>query len=452
MKTTILYRMCMVLMLGIGIALMNRAHASHHYNGSVSFQVFYNELAPYGDWVMDPNHGYVWVPYVDNNFQPYVTNGYWTMTNFGNTWVSNYNWGWAPFHYGRWFWDDLYGWAWVPGYEWGPAWVSWRTGGGYYGWAPLGPGMHVNIGIYMPARHWVFLPQRRFRARYFHRYFIPSYNVVNVYNNTTIINNTYVNNNTTYYTGPSGNELQRTTRSNIPVYQVNETSRPGRATLNNNSLNVYRPQIASSRSANEAARPQRAIKAEEFKRSDARSRVNSANSGNQNTQGVRSAGSATRANSQAARTQTGQQPQNRTAAPDARNNSRNATLGNTNSRDNQNINTPGTRSSTRVQSGTNQRTESPSVNSRNSRPQNNTAVRSGSNNRSSSPAVRSGTSNRQSSPTVRSGSSSRQSSPAVRSSAPSRQSSPSVRSAPSRSSSSGTSSRQSSSRGGRGNN
>ena len=32
---------------------------------------------------------------------------------------------------------DSYGWVWVPGYEWGPAWVSWRTGGDYVGWAPL---------------------------------------------------------------------------------------------------------------------------------------------------------------------------------------------------------------------------------------------------------------------------------------------------------------------------
>lgn len=425
MKTTILYRISMVLMLGIGIALVNRVHA-YPLNGSVSFQIFYNELAPYGDWVMDPNHGYIWVPYVDANFQPYVTNGYWAMTNFGNTWVSNYNWGWAPFHYGRWFWEDFYGWAWVPGYEWGPAWVSWRTGGGYYGWAPLGPGMHVNVGLYLPARHWVFLPQRRFRARYFHRYFIPSYNVVNVYNHTTIINNTYVHNNTTYYTGPSRTELQRVTRSNVPVYQVNNSNSPGRSRLSNNSLEVYRPNLASSRSANEAARPQRAIKAEEFKRSDARSRVNSTSANNGNNQGVRSAGNATRANRQATRAQSARQSQVRTAAPEARTSNRNTNLGTANSRNNQSINTPTQRSNTRVQSGINQRSNPPAVNSRSSRPQNNSAVRSGSNNRSSSPAVRS--------------------------SAPSRQSTPTVRSAPSRSSSSGTTPRQSSSRGGRGGN
>src|SRR5690606_13311957 len=61
----------------------------------VSLQVFYDELLPYGDWVHDPVHGYVWIPYAENNFQPYATNGYWVMTPYGNTWVSNYEWGWA---------------------------------------------------------------------------------------------------------------------------------------------------------------------------------------------------------------------------------------------------------------------------------------------------------------------------------------------------------------------
>jgi hypothetical protein len=31
------------------------------------------------------------------------------------------------------------GWVWVPDYEWGPAWVSWRSNDDYIGWAPLPP-------------------------------------------------------------------------------------------------------------------------------------------------------------------------------------------------------------------------------------------------------------------------------------------------------------------------
>src|SRR3546814_14192688 len=93
---------------------------------SVSFQTFYDELAPHGEWIDDPEYGYIWLPYAEQGFQPYATNGHWVMTNYGNTWVSDYEWGWAPFHYGRWTYTDYYGWAWIPGYERGPAWVSWR--------------------------------------------------------------------------------------------------------------------------------------------------------------------------------------------------------------------------------------------------------------------------------------------------------------------------------------
>ena len=51
------------------------------------------------------------------------------------------------FHYGRWFYDPYYGWLWVPGYDWSPAWVTWRGGGDYYGWAPIRPGISISIGL-----------------------------------------------------------------------------------------------------------------------------------------------------------------------------------------------------------------------------------------------------------------------------------------------------------------
>src|SRR5690606_29836750 len=82
---------------------------------SISFQTFYNELSPYGNWISDPDYGYVWAPNVGNDFRPYYTNGRWAMTDYGNMWVSNYNWGWAPFHYGRWTHNPFYGWIWIPG-------------------------------------------------------------------------------------------------------------------------------------------------------------------------------------------------------------------------------------------------------------------------------------------------------------------------------------------------
>ncbi|MBI0399174.1 DUF6600 domain-containing protein [Cyclobacterium marinum] len=239
---------------------------------SISFQVFYDELSPYGDWIEDPNYGFIWVPYVDQSFQPYSTNGHWVMSTYGNTWVSQYNWGWAPFHYGRWFFSDFYGWAWIPGYEWGPAWVSWRSGRGYYGWVPLGPQRH----FYRTARHygyshWIFVPRRRLLSRKIHRYFMHGRNVNVIYNQTTIINNTYVHNNVRFNAGPSRAELQRATNRNVPVFTVKQGRRPGRASVGNNSINLYKPQVSprsSSRSSNNV-RPKKYVSAREY--SNARS-------------------------------------------------------------------------------------------------------------------------------------------------------------------------------------
>ncbi|MFA6945309.1 MAG: DUF6600 domain-containing protein [Pedobacter sp.] len=198
------------------------AQAKAQYE-DVSLETFYEELSPYGVWINDPQYGYVWRPDVDqDDFRPYYSNGHWEMTKYGNTWVSDYEWGWAPFHYGRWYHSSRRGWIWVPDTRWGPAWVSWRSGGGYYGWAPLGPGVNINIniGVRVPDFYWVFVPQRDI---YYHRY--PHYNGYrnrNIYNNTIIINNTYVYNRNRYYTGPRAEEIRRVTRQPVRIYDVRD--------------------------------------------------------------------------------------------------------------------------------------------------------------------------------------------------------------------------------------
>lgn len=201
---------------------------------SISFQTFYHELSPYGRWINNPQYGTVWTPYVDNGFQPYSTNGYWEMTDYGNTWVSDYDWGWAPFHYGRWSYDDYAGWFWIPGYEWGPAWVNWRSGGGYYGWAPMGPGVNINVSINIPSFWWVFVPQRYMCTPNWHNYWVPRNRITHIYNQTTIINNYYRSNNRVYVAGPRRDEVAYVTRRDIPVRQI-DNSRRGRVIVASNS-------------------------------------------------------------------------------------------------------------------------------------------------------------------------------------------------------------------------
>lgn len=235
----------------------------------VSFQVFYDALTPYGDWVKDARYGYIWLPAVYEEFHPYGTNGHWVMTEFGNTWVSDYDWGWATFHYGRWYFDDYYqSWAWIPGYEWAPAWVSWRSGGGYYGWAPLGPAVSINVRINIPTRNWIFIPHGRIYHRNVYGYYSPYAHhrtKIKIINRTTVINNTVVYNNYNYFTGPSRREIERSTRQIVPVYNVRSSEAPGRAALSRNEVRLYRPEIEQPRGRSVEARPSRVLEADEVR-------------------------------------------------------------------------------------------------------------------------------------------------------------------------------------------
>ncbi|MDB6072787.1 MAG: hypothetical protein JWO89_427 [Verrucomicrobiaceae bacterium] len=106
---------------------------------SVSIDVFYDNLDPYGSWLEVGDYGYVWQPRdVDPDWRPY-SDGHWVYTDAGWTWNSDEPYGWAVYHYGRWANVNDVGWVWVPGTEWGPAWVSWRHSPKYVGWAPLPP-------------------------------------------------------------------------------------------------------------------------------------------------------------------------------------------------------------------------------------------------------------------------------------------------------------------------
>jgi hypothetical protein len=256
----------LVLSLGFSGCATAQGYADDAYGDRGSYQLFYDELSPYGQWVNDPDYGYVWVPDAGDDFRPYYSNGYWVNTEYGNTWYSNYAWGWAPFHYGRWTYSPYYGWLWIPGSTWGPAWVSWRSGGGSYGWAPLGPGISINVaiggGYYVPDYWWVFTPQQYILSPRFQQYtYGPRYNPRYV-QQTTIINNTYVYNNRTYISGPRRNDMERAIGRKVEPVAISNTGRPVRSELRGNRLSIYRPAIAES-SPRASERPRNAVPARE---------------------------------------------------------------------------------------------------------------------------------------------------------------------------------------------
>ena len=244
-----------------------RANDNNGYypgNSDITYQQFYNELSPYGSWINDPQYGYVWSPY-EAGFHPYRSNGNWAYTRYGWTWVSGYRWGWAPFHYGRWTMDPYYGWLWIPGYEWAPAWVDWRSGGDYYGWAPMGPGYGYNLSINI----WNFVPSRYINSRRLHNYYVnPSRNVT-IINNTTIINNNYGSNSNgyngnrgprrTYNAGPSVREVENATNVKVRQLEVVQSNNPGASSIEGRAVRIYKPAVEKTDSRSISMRPTKAI-------------------------------------------------------------------------------------------------------------------------------------------------------------------------------------------------
>ena len=246
--------------------------------GNASFQTFYDALSSQGSWVQSSDYGYVWQPQVnDSNWAPY-TDGYWAYTDDGWTWVSNEQFGWATYHYGRWVNLDDYGWVWVPGYTWAPAWVSWRYGDGYVGWAPLPPdsfsgvdyeddsdysddfGYHIGgdcddfYGI--GAGLYIFLPVNFLGHHDYHRYYRNRYDNWHLIGHTANVTN--INVTRSHGTGNafSSGQFHHVTAGGPKLAEVNavsptpiqkvtltHTSQRGGGAIDGNLLALYAPRV-----------------------------------------------------------------------------------------------------------------------------------------------------------------------------------------------------------------
>jgi hypothetical protein len=165
---------------GISGLVVSRVSAKYEVSAGISIQStadFYQPLSASGQWVQIGGYGQCWHPAVTLEWRPYC-NGYWEWTDCGWYWVSDDPWAWACYHYGTWVADPTYGWVWVPGVEWAPAWVTWRTGGGYIGWAPCGP-----PGVVVVSTSYVFVEGQHFNDH--------------LRSDTVIVNNATIANRTT---------------------------------------------------------------------------------------------------------------------------------------------------------------------------------------------------------------------------------------------------------------
>ena len=264
---------------------------------TVSFQLFYDELSPYGMWMDYPDYGYVWIPNSDPGFSPYGTDGHWVYTVDGWMWVSDYPWGWAAFHYGRWDYDNGVGWFWVPDNVWGPAWVSWRRSPGYYGWAPLRPGISISIAFgsnyYEQNDRWIFVRERDIVRNDVSRHYVSRSRNRAIIRTSSVISNSRNDekHNAVYIAGPDRDEVQRTTRTRVDPVTVREHDRPGQR-VQKNEIELYRPQIERRVTSGKNPAPAKVVRKSEVRP------IREHNTPNQRQNVVPSKGSVRRSRSQ----------------------------------------------------------------------------------------------------------------------------------------------------------
>ena len=237
------------------LAASPNSNVAAHVNTVVGIEAFRGSLAPYGRWFQHEKYGMVWTPTaVDVRWRPYTV-GNWVNTDYGWTWNSDEDWGWATYHYGRWAFETGIGWVWVPGYDWGPAWVSWRNGNGWLGWAPLPPEVAWDNGFlvdpatidsFIPPFYYSFVEERYFTAPRLAAYialaprnvaFIRETNNITRYDfvNRRIVNNAF-----------DARRIEQATGQPVRSYRIEDAFSPNaqrRFQAGGGSVSIYRPNI-----------------------------------------------------------------------------------------------------------------------------------------------------------------------------------------------------------------
>jgi len=241
--------------------------ASAQETGDVG--MFYSSLSPHGEWISVDGGTYAWRPAgVEAGWRPY-NNGRWVWTEDGWYWSSEEPWAWATYHYGRWYNDDFYGWVWVPGYDWAPAWVEWRYGGSYVGWAPLGPyavfsvgwGIHYQRYWATPVSYWSFVDCNYICTPYVNQYVYRADDNMRFIGRTRTTGSVRSENGRIVTGGPDREFVER--RGNIRVDRVDMVDVGDRSAAGvvreggRERVSVYRPKIGVNDRPGAAARPDR---------------------------------------------------------------------------------------------------------------------------------------------------------------------------------------------------
>jgi hypothetical protein len=271
-QTTRVRALWCAVLAAIAFAALNVLPATSAAYTGVSFEFYHSTLEPYGSWHESENYGRVWIPRVDViGWHPYAY-GHWVYSDYGWTWVSAYDWGAIPYHYGTWALDPELGWVWVPGYVWAPAWVVFRTGPSYVGWAPVPPGYSVGASFAFDdydADHFVFVREGDFAVADVHRVVVPVERTRVVFRDTTIVNNNLrIENQVVTNRGIDVQHVERVARARVEREPIERVPKVAVERVTRDELRVDPQQM--ERGQVRAAAPAREEKGPREQRPDAR--------------------------------------------------------------------------------------------------------------------------------------------------------------------------------------
>ncbi len=265
-------------------------YAVRPHTTDVSFGVFYSSLDAYGEWIPVSQGLYGWRPLrVMTGWRPY-TFGRWVWTDDGWYWASDEPWAWAVYHYGRWHFDDYYGWIWIPGYDWAPAWVEWRVGGDYVGWAPLGPyavfsvnfGIRYEYGWETPGNYWCFADARYMNSPHIDRYVYRHEHNWRFLRRTRESGTVWYSGGRILTRGPERELIERRTGRRLERAEIVNVSDRSQQQIRRDggreSIQVYRPDTGGRVAGRNLTRPERVRETErplsiDVRRTDAGSRM-----------------------------------------------------------------------------------------------------------------------------------------------------------------------------------
>ena len=143
----------------------------------------------------------------------------------------------------------------MPGTDWGPAWVSWRFGDGYCGWAPLPPLVGWDNGLvlsgldldeYIPPFWYNFVEERYFATPHIHDHLLIPARNISLVTQTRNLTRYEVNDNRIINRSVDIDRIEKDTGQTINHYRVvaaNSPTAPHQARMRDDQMVLYKPEV-----------------------------------------------------------------------------------------------------------------------------------------------------------------------------------------------------------------